>query len=164
MKALEALRTRRSVRRYQDRPVAPEVLEQIVDAGRLAATARNGQPWEFVVLTDHDLKAQVAAATDHGKFIADGPAAIAVFCQESKYYLEDGAAATQNILVAAHSLGLGACWIAGDKKEYAPAIGKLLGAPQQMRLVSLVALGYPQDQLPEKEKRPLSAVLHWEHF
>ncbi len=164
MKALEALRTRRSVRRYQDRPVAPEVLEQIVDAGRLAATARNGQPWEFVVLTDLDLKAQVAAATDHGKFIADGPAAIAVFCQESKYYLEDGAAATQNILVAAHSLGLGACWIAGDKKEYAPAIGKLLGAPQQMRLVSLVALGYPQDQLPEKEKRPLSDVLHWEHF
>jgi nitroreductase len=163
MDALEALRTRRSVRKYQDRQIARGLLEQIVDAGRLAATARNEQPWEFVVVTDPDLKNKVAAATDHGKFIADGAAAIAVFCRDSKYYLEDGSAATQNILVAAHSLGLGACWIAGDKKDYALPIAKLLGVPEGYCLVSLVALGYPA-QLPEKEKRPLSEVLHWEQF
>lgn len=115
------------------------------------------------MVTDPDLKEKVSQATDHGKFIAESAAAIAVFCRDSKYYLEDGSAATQNILVAAHSLGLGACWIAGDKKEYAQPLAKILGVPAEFRLVSLVALGYPA-QLPEKEKRSLSEVLHWERF
>ena len=163
MDLMEVIRTRRSVRKYQDKPIAKELLETIVDAGRLAATARNEQPWEFIVVTDPPLKAQVAAATDHGKFIAQAAAMIAVFCKDCKYFLEDGSAATQNILLAAHGLGIGSCWIAGDKKDYAPEVADILGVPAGFRLISLVALGYPAEQ-PQKAKRPLSEVLHWERF
>ena len=88
---------------------------------------------------------------------------IAVFCKDCKYFLEDGSAATQNILLAAHGLGIGSCWIAGDKKDYAPEVADILGVPAGFRLISLVALGYPAEQ-PQKAKRPLSEVLHWERF
>ena len=164
MDALEALRTRRSCRRFQDRAVSRDLVEQVVDAGRLAATARNEQPWEFVVVTDPARRREVAALTDYGPFIADAPACIAVLAADTKYYLEDGSAATQNILVAAHALGLAACWVAGDKKPYAPKVAALLGAPPKMHLVAIVALGYAAGPLPNPRKRPLQEVLHWSQF
>ena len=90
-------------------------------------------------------------------------ACVAVFCKDVTYYLEDGSAATQNLMVAAHAHGLGTCWIAGDKKEYAARIAQLLGVPREYRLVSLIAVGYPT-KVPAPAKRPLSEVLHWEKF
>ena len=182
MDALEALRTRRSCRRFAARDVPRDLVEKIVDAGRLAATARNDQPWEFVVVTDPAARREIAGKTDYGPFIADAPVCIAVLCKDTKYYLEDGSAATQNILLAAHALGLGACWVAGDKKPYAPGIARLLGAPpstvlvstgrvgggrtgpEGVRLVALVALGWPEGKLPNPPKRTLPEVLHWEKF
>lgn len=163
MDALEALRTRRSVRVYAERPVARELIESIVDCGRLAATARNEQPWAFVVVTDAAMRRRVAGLTDHGRFIADAPVCIAVFCRDGKYYLEDGCAATQNMLVAARAHGLGSCWVAGDKKEYVGSVRDLLGVPKDYRLVSLVTVGYPA-AVPQPVKRPLDEVLHWERF
>jgi nitroreductase len=163
MDAVEALKTRRSVRAYKPHPIPRQVLADLVDCGRLAASAINIQPWEFVVVTSEEGRKAVADLTDHGKFIAQAAACIAVLSRETKYYLEDGSAATQNILLAAHAHGLGACWIAGDKKPYAAAVCRVLGAPEGLKLVSLVALGYPAEQ-PSKEKRPLADVLHWETY
>lgn len=163
MDTLQALRTRRSVRRYEDKPVPKEVLVDIVDCARLAATARNVQPWEFVVVTEEaDLK-QLAAMVDYGKHIAAAGACVAVFCSDTRYYVEDGSAATQNLLVAAHALGLGTCWIAGDKKEYAKLVREYLGVPDSYKLVSLVSVGYPAET-PSRPKRALDEVLHWERF
>jgi len=163
MDSLAALKTRRCVRAYTGEPVPREVLSDLIDCGRLAATARNIQPWEFVVVMDKRMLAAIAAATDFGKFIADAAACIVVLCRETKYYLEDGCNASQNILVAAHAHGLGGCWIAGDKKPYAETIRRMIGAPDGMRLISLLAIGEPAEQ-PEKEKRPLADVLHWERY
>jgi len=164
MDAIQALRERRTVRVYDEsKPVTREQLETIVDCGRLAATARNVQPWEFVVITDAAMRGRVAGLTQHGKHIANAPACIAVFCTDSTYYLEDGCAATQNMLVAAWALGLGACWVAGDKKDYAGAIRDLLGVLADKRLVSLIAVGYPAT-VPTPQKRPLADVLHWERY
>ena len=163
MDAIEALKTRRSIRAYREQSVEKEVLETIVDCARLAATACNDQIWEFVVVTDPAIRARIADTTDYGKFIAQAPACIAVFCKNEKYFLEDGAAATQNILVAARALGLGSCWVAGDKKPYADSIREILGVPEGRRLISLVPLGYP-DQSPDPKKRSLAEVLHWERF
>jgi nitroreductase len=164
MDALEALRTRRSCRKFAAREVPRDLLEKVIDAGRLASTARNEQPWEFVVVTDASALRQLGGMTDHGHFIADSPACIAVLAKDTKYYLEDGSAATQNLLLAAHALGLGACWVAGDKKPYAPGIVEYLGAPAGMRLVALVALGWPEGALPSPTKRRLDDVLHWGKF
>jgi len=163
MDALEALRTRRSVRAYENRPVSKEDLETLVDCGRLAATARNAQPWEFIVVTEEDGLRALAKLADNGKFIADAAACIAVFCEDSDYYLEDGCAATQNILVAACALGLASCWVAGDRKPYAEKVCALLGAPAGYKLISLVPVGY-SSETPNPVKRPLEDVIHWEHF
>lgn len=163
MDALEALRTRRSVRDYAAEPVAREVIEAIIDCGRLAATARNDQPWEFVVVTDAETRKRIAQVAEYGKFIVHAPVCVLVFCQDSKYYLEDGCAATQNILVAARAHGLGSCWVAGDKKDYAETLREMVGAPQGMRLVSVVALGRAKST-PQPPKRALGEVLHWEKF
>lgn len=163
MECIEALKTRRSVRAYTGEPVSREVIEDIIDCGRLAATAVNIQPWEFVVVTAPRALCAIAAATDFGKFIAQAAACIVVLCRDTKYYLEDGCNASQNILVAAHAHGLGGCWIAGDKKPYAEVVRRMVGTPDGFRLVSLLAIGHPAEK-PEKTKRALSEVLHWEEF
>ena len=163
MDALEALTTRRSVRQYKPDPVPPELLDRIVDAGRLAPTSRNQQPWEFVVITEADLRRRIARITDHGKFIADAPVCVAVLTRPTRRYLEDGSAATTNILLAAHALGLGACWVAGDKKPYGPEIVELCGAPAEFELVALIAIGYAAE-VPSPSKRRLDEVLHRERF
>jgi nitroreductase len=163
MDAIECLKTRRSVRAYAGKPVPKDVLQSIVDCGRLAASAINIQPWAFVVVQDAETLGRIADATDYGKFIAQAGACIVVFCQDGKYYLEDGSAATQNILNAACAHGLGACWVAGDKKAYADTVRDMLGCPTDYRLVSLVPVGYPA-QNPSPAKKPLSEVLHWEKF
>lgn len=163
MDAIEALKTRHSVRAYSDQPVPRGVLEDIIDCGRLAASAINIQPWEFVVVTDPATLRKLAETTDHGRFIAGAPVCVVVLCQATKYYLEDGSAATQNILLAARAHGLGACWVAGDRKPYAADICNIVGAPEGLRLVSLIPMGYPAEN-PEKPKRPLADVLHWEKY
>jgi nitroreductase len=163
MDAIHALRTRRSVRAFSGQPVGRELLEQLIDCARLAPSGNNVQPWEFVVVTEREMLRRIGARAPHGHFIADAPACVVVLCRETKYYLEDGSAATQNVLVSAHALGLGTCWVAGDKKDYAPEIASWLGAPEGCRLVSLIAVGHSAEQ-PKPQKRTLESVLHWERF
>ena len=80
MDAMECLKTRRSIRAYTNEPVPQEVIEDIVDAGRLAATANNLQPWHFIVVTDLEMRRRIAGICEYGKFIADAPVCIVVFC------------------------------------------------------------------------------------
>ncbi|MDD2689078.1 MAG: nitroreductase family protein [Candidatus Omnitrophica bacterium] len=166
MDVLDAIKKRRSVREYKDKPIPKEALESIVDAARFAPTARNVQPWEFVVITERTTLKKIAELAENGRFISGAAACIAVFCSETKYYLEDGCAATQNILIAATALGIASCWVAGDKKPYVPLIGSLLKAPASLKLVSLISLGYPKskDNFKVAEKRGLGTLLHWEGF
>ncbi|MEA2063488.1 MAG: nitroreductase family protein [Gemmatimonadota bacterium] len=165
MDAIEALRGRRSIREYEKTPVDPELIETIVDAGHLAATGRGVEPWEFVVISDPETRNELAEICEYGKFISQAPVCIAVLCRDTKYYLEDGSAATQNILVATYALGLGSCWVAGDKKPYADKVVRTMGAPEDFKLICLVSIGYPAaGQPPRRPKRPLEEVLHWEQF
>jgi nitroreductase len=166
MDVLELMKIRRSIREYEEQPIAKEALAQIIDAARFAPTARAVQPWEFIVVTRPETLKKIAGLAENGRFLAQAKACIAVFCQETKYYLEDGCAATQNILLAATNLGIASCWVAGDKKPYCPEINKLLGAPDGFKLVSLVSLGYPKREGSFKviEKRGLQEILHWEKF
>jgi nitroreductase len=164
MDALTALQTRHSTRSFKPDPIPRNVLEQIVDAGRLAATACNEQPWDFIVVTDAATRRKIADMTGYGKFIADAPACIVVTCKEWMYDLVDGAAASQNILVAATALGVQSCWVDGHKKEYWPPMAELLGMPAGHKVVSFLALGYEATAAPRAPKRALANVLHWEKF
>ena len=164
MDALDVFKSRISVREYSDKPVEKEKLEKMVDAGHLAPTARGEQPWEFVIVTNKAKVAELAEITDHGKFMAGAAASIVVFCMDTKYYLEDGCAATENILLAAAAQGVASCWIAGDKKEYGVRIAKALGVPETYKLVSIISLGYPKAKPEPHLKRHLKEVTHWEKF
>jgi len=166
MENLELLKFRRSIRLFRDKQISRADLEKLIDAARFAPTARNVQPWEFVVVTDkHKLK-DLSELGENAKLMAQAAAGIAVFCVDTKYYLEDGCAATCNILLAATALGIGSCWIAGDKKPYSEQVNTLLNASSGMKLISLIALGYPQDEGAFKimEKRSSKELLHWEKF
>jgi nitroreductase len=164
METLQCIAQRRSTRRFTDQPIPRGDLEALVNAGRVAATARNEQPWEFVVVTEPERLKTIGEMTDHGRFIADGTACIIVYCRDTKYYLEDGCAATENILLAAEDRGIQSCWVAGDKKPYCQPISEYLGAPAELKLVALIALGYEAEAGHAKEKRPLEDVIHWEQF
>ncbi len=167
MDFIELIKRRRSIRDYADKPIAKEVLEQIVDAARFAPTARGVEPWEFIVITETGKLKKIADLAENGRFIASAAACIAVFCNDTKYYLEDGCAATQNLLLAAASLGVGSCWVAGDKKPYAAEVAQFLNLPAAFKLISLVALGYPKfedSSFRIANKRSLQEVLRWETF
>ncbi|MBU4252776.1 MAG: nitroreductase family protein [Candidatus Omnitrophica bacterium] len=163
---LKFLKIRRSIRAFGKQSISKKQLEKIVDAARFAPTARNLQPWEFVVVTDTHKLSQLAQLGENGKFMEQAAACIAVFSADTKYFLEDGSAATCNILLASTALGIGSCWVAGDKKPYAQQVNTLLNAPPSMKLISMVALGYPLEKNVFKAiaKRELKELLHWEKF
>ena len=164
--SLRFLCIRRSIRIFQSKSIPKDQLEAIVDAARFAPTARNVQPWEFVVVRGKQKLTKLGGFAENGRFMAQAAAVIAVFSVDTKYYLEDGCAATCNILLAATALGIGSCWIAGDKKPYCQQVNTLLSVPVDRKLISLIALGYPQEREAFKimAKKELKELLHWEKF
>jgi nitroreductase len=163
---IKAICTRRSVRGYQPGPISREQLETIVDCGRLAPTAFNEQPWEFIVVTEHTTLVEIARiAPENCPFMGDATACIVVagMANNSSVYL-DGAAATENILLAAHSMQMGACWIQTQDKPYNDPIMELLGIPDTHLLVSMVSIGIQFQDAEPMQKRSLEEVLHWERF
>ncbi len=161
MEAYECLVSRRSVRKFLPDPLPADTAERLVASAVRAATARNEQPWLFVAVEDPARrKALKDLCPDNGPYIEFAPLCIAVFSRKAnKYYLEDGSAATQNILNAAHALGFGAVWVAGDKKDYVEAVRRLLGVPEEFTLVSLVPVGYPDGPTVLTERKPVAEVL-----
>jgi nitroreductase len=166
METFEAIKKRYSCRSFLPKSIPKDLIEKIIDSARLAPTARNIQPWEFVVITDKETLKKLGSIAETGPFIADCACCIVVLCKDTKYYLEDGCAATENILLSATDLGLGSCWVAGDKKPYAEQIRQLLNVPKDFKVVSLVALGYPKEKKDKTglNKRLLNEVIHWEKF
>jgi nitroreductase len=161
MEALEAIRKRRSVRSYTGAPIPKEDLETIVDAGRLAATGSNKQPWEFIVVTERGMIDQLKVAS---QWMDKAGAIIAVVMDPaSRWWLEDGAAAVENMLLAATALGYGSCWLEGYTLPREEEFKALLGIPKAKRLLTLVPIGVPAEW-PTKDKKPLAEVLHWEKY
>jgi nitroreductase len=163
MDALQAITRRRSVRKYTDEPVTREQLKKILDAGRLAPCGSNDRPCEFVVVTDPQQRRRIADLTDHGKFLAEAAACILVFARPGDWYVEEGSAATANMLIAATALGLGTCWVAGDKTGHAGHVASVVGAPPELKLVTLIAVGHAAET-PPHHKKPIEQVVHWEAY
>jgi len=161
MDALEAIRKRRSVREYTGEAVPREDLEQIVDAGRLAPTGWNRQPWDFIVVTDREMIEKLKVAS---QWMDKAGAIIAVVLDpSSRWWLEDGAAAVENMLIASTALGYGSCWLEGYTLPLEEEFKKLLNVPEDRRLLTLVPIGVPVEW-PTIEKKPLEEVIHWERY
>ena len=161
MDALEALRKRRSIRRYTDDAIPKADLETIIDAGRLAATGSNRQPWDFVIVTDRAMIEQFKVS---GAWIASAGAVIVVVMDpRSRWWVEDGAAAIENMLLASTALGYGSCWVEGDVLLREEQFKILLGVPAEKRVMALIPIGVAAES-PAPEKKPLEQVLHWEKY
>ncbi len=161
MDALEAIKKRRSIRRYTEDAIPNADLETIVDAARLAATGSNQQPWDFIIVTDKGMIAQFKVA---GAWIAGAAAVIVVVMDpQSRWWVEDGAAAIENMLLACTALGYGACWVEGNALPHDERFKNLLGIPAEKRVMALIPIGVPAET-PTREKKPLEQVLHWEKY
>jgi len=158
MDALEAIRRRRSVRKYTGGPIPRGDLKKIVDAGRLAASGYNRQPWDFIVVTERGMINKLVVAAE---WMDKAAAVIAVVIDPSaEFWLEDGSAAVENMLVASTALGYGSCWLEGDTLPLEDRLKMVLGIPKEKRLLTLVPVGVPAEW-PTKEKKPLDEVIHW---
>jgi nitroreductase len=161
MDALEAIRKRRSVRHYTGDPIPRRDLETIVDAGRLAASGYNAQPWDFIVVTEQEMIDQLKVVA---WWMGEAGAIIAVALDpSSRFWLEDGSAAVENMLIASTALGYGSCWLEGNTLPLEEEFKALLGVPEEKRLLTLVPIGVPVEW-PTKEKKPLAEVIHWEKY
>jgi len=165
MDVLEAIRERRSIRQYQLEALPEEKLTQVLEAGRWAPSAGNSQPWKFVVIRDEDVRKRLADMAPFGRFIAEAPVGIAVIIdpQGSSHPVEDGAAATENMLLAAHALGLGACWIGSYGSDYEGRAKEVLGIPRDRRILSLISLGYAAES-PQKGRMELSELVSYDRY
>ncbi len=160
---LKAIRNRRTVRRFRPNPVDDEMLEMILEAGRWAPSFSNLQPWRFIVIMDSSLKMALDKAARQSVLhlgINEAPVVILV-CVDRRidplHAIEAGAAATQNMTLAAHSLGLGAGWIGIWGTEAETSIQKLLKLPETVRAVSLLPIGVP-DEFPEGHRKSIKEL------
>jgi len=161
MDALEAIRKRRSVREYTGDAIPREDLENVVDAARLAPTGWNRQPWDFIVITDKEMIQKLKVAS---QWMEKAGAIIAVVLDpSSRWWIEDGAAAIENILIASTALGYGSCWLEGYTLPLEEEFKQLLGVPKDKRLLTLVPIGVAVEW-PTVEKKSLDEVIHWERY
>jgi nitroreductase len=154
MDVLEAIKGRRSIRKYTQEPVSQEQVNQILEAGRWAPSRGNSQPWKFIVLEDAQIRKELAEAIPNGKFLAEAPQGVAVVIdpKSSKHPEQEGAAAIQNMLLKAHALGLGTCWISVYGTDCEQKAKQILLIPEEELLVSVVSIGYPAET-PEKGRK-----------
>lgn len=166
MDAIEAIHGRRSIRKYTDKPVPPQLIEKLLRAAMAAPSAGNQQPWRFVVIDDRTILDAIPRFHPYAEMLKAAPLAIVVCGQveglkHEEYWVQDCAAATQNLLVAAHALGLGAVWL-GVYPD-APRVekmAKLLGLPKGAVCHNVVALGHPAESKPPADRFDPAHVHH----
>jgi nitroreductase len=160
----QAIRERRSVRSWLDRDVEDEKLELVLEAARLAPSARNRQEWKFVVVRDAQVRERLAAGTRGQDFVCQAPVVIAGCALESHYtmpcghraYAIDLSIALQQVTLQARELGLGTCWIGAFDHD---TVQEVLGIPRAVQVVGLIPLGYPDEWPEAKPRKPVGEVV-----
>ncbi|TFH04490.1 MAG: nitroreductase [Spirochaetales bacterium] len=166
----DAIRNRKSVRSFQDRPVEHDKLERVMEAGRLAPSARNDQEWRFVVVTDAATREQLIRGARNQTFVGQAPAVI-VACADTNHrlmscghpsFLIDVSIALDHITLAAVDEGLGTCWIGAFDPDL---VREILGIPAAIEVIELMPIGYPADpDRIEKKRLPMNEIVHWERW
>jgi nitroreductase len=166
MELMQAIRSRRSIRSFSDRPVEDEALNAVLEAGRLAPSARNMQDWRFIVVRDPALRRSLSEAARGQSFVGQAPVVIAacgtsdlvMTCGQPAYPI-DVAIAVDHMTLAAFSLGLGTCWIGAF---YEDRVKQILRVPDQVRVVALLPLGYPEEQPAARPRKSLSEIVSYD--
>jgi nitroreductase len=163
MEAFEAVRTVLAVRKYRDTPVPPQIVQRIVEAGRLTASSMNGQPWHFIVVENRETLRQLGALARTGPYIAQAPLAIIVAIDNTKFAVSDASRAIQSMILTAWSEGIGSNWVGFSGL---PEVKQLLGIPDALDVLAILPFGYPAQAIGQgkKERKPLGEVVHRERF
>jgi nitroreductase len=163
MDVFEAVRTILAVRRYQDRPVPETVLRRIVEAGRLTASAKNIQPWHFIVVQDRETLRQLGGLARTGPYVAQAPLAIVVAVDRTPFAVSDASRAIHSMLLTAWAEGVGSNWVGfGGLAD----VNALLHIPAGLDVLAILPFGYPMQHLGrgKKQRKPLEAVAHRERY
>jgi len=173
MDVIEAIKTRRSVRRFKRQPVPDDLINMIIESGIWAPSAGNLQPWEFVIVKDEDLKLRLAKAALHQMWIAEAPVVIVACANERRsqlgygergrrlYCICDVSAAVQNMLLTAHALGLASCWVGAFHDD---EVAELLELPPGVRPIAILPIGYPAESPPPPPRRGAKEVIHLNRY
>lgn len=158
MNTIDAIISRRSIRKYKDRPVAKILIGKLLEAAMYAPSARNEQPWHFVVIDKREILNKIPSIHPYAGMLKEAALAIMV-CGDTdieisvEYNAINCAAATQNILLAAHDLGLGACWLGVfPRKDRVKGLVKMFNLPSNIIPISLVSVGYPAEEFKTPDR------------
>ena len=168
MDVFEAISKRYSCRSYEARAIEEEKLGKVLEAGQLAPSAKNLQDWRFIVVTDEQTKAKLAAAANGQQFIASAGAVI-VACSADDYVMACGQAigpidvaiALEHIALQATAQGLATCWIGSFKPAEVRAA---LGIPQDVEVIELMPIGYPADTQRSQRREPIEKIVSYESW
>jgi nitroreductase len=169
----DAVAKRRSIRTYKKQALTEGIVEKLLEAARQAPSAGNVQPWEFVVINAQKNKMDISVAAYGQKSLQEASVVFVVCVDEKRalesygvrgktlYCIQDTAAAIQNIMLSACSLGLGTCWIGAFKED---EVKKVINAPSHVRPVALIPVGYQNESPAARPRRPISEIMHKETF
>jgi nitroreductase len=169
MDAIEAIMTRRSIRSYTEDPISQEQVQTLLEAAMMAPSAGNGQPWQFLVIQDKATLAKIKDANAHAAMATQAPLAVLICGDLTKekspgYWVQDCSAATENMLLAAHAMGLGAVWTGiHTKADREKGFRELFQLPDHIMPLSLVVVGHPAKQ-SESQSRFDSDKVHYERW
>jgi nitroreductase len=167
MEITEAIRSRRSIRKYQDRPIEQEKLMRILEAGRLAPSARNLQDWKFIVVKDKAKRQRLSEAAMGQPHVAKAPAVIAACATQAENIMPCGqycypidlAIAVDHMSLAAMAEGLGTCWIGAF---YEDKVKDILGIPEKIRVVIMLTFGYPAESPAARPRKKLEEIVAYD--
>jgi nitroreductase len=168
MEVLEAMETRRSIRRYRPEAIPEEDLRKIMQAAQLAPSAGNRQPWRFIVARGEETRRMLAEAARKQMWIADAGAVVVALSMDpsdpevyARWVERDVMTAVEHMVLAAWSLGYGTCWIGAFEEE---RVKEILGIPEKMRVINLLPIGVPDHRPDAKPRKPLRELFHLERY
>ncbi|MCL1857935.1 MAG: nitroreductase family protein [Oscillospiraceae bacterium] len=168
MNLMEAIKGRRSIRAYDSKPVEKEKIEAVLEAARLAPSARNRQKWQFIVVTDPEVKDKMLDACNNQQFIKQAPAVIVacgkepgIMSCEQPVETIDVSIAVSFIILKAYEEGLGTCWLGNFNKDKVKAV---LGIPENVSVVAVTPLGYPAESPDARPRVSLDEIVSWDKY
>jgi nitroreductase len=163
MEVYEAVRKVLAVRKYQDKPVPPDIVQRIVEAGRLTGSSMNSQPWHFIVVENRDTLRQLGALARTGPYIAQAPLAIVLVIDKTKFAVSDASRAIQSMILTAWSEGIGSNWVGFMGLD---DVKSLLNIPAHLDVLAILPFGFPAQIIGKgkKKRKPLSEVANRGRF
>jgi nitroreductase len=171
---MDVIKGRRSIRRFKrGEKVSEEDLKKILEAATYAPSAGNRQPWEFIIVENEDTKNKLAEAAYNQTWITEAPIIIVVCANEERsasrygergrtlYCIQDTAAAIQNMLLMAHSLGYGTCWVGAFNEN---EVRRILNIPISVRPVAIIPIGKPDEKPTMPPRIPIQKLIHYEKY